>query len=121
MTRINVGIEPSELPDAQLLAEHREIKRIPNAVAKGRCDLTKIPDQFTLGKGHVCFFYDKLKYLLVRYRKLHKEAKRRGFNVTDFSGAWTKCPHNLMRGYRPRPRDRKIILGRFKEKGIVTL
>ena len=30
MTRINCGIPPEELSDKHLLAEHREIKRIPN-------------------------------------------------------------------------------------------
>ena len=36
MTRVNVGIPPVELVDQHLLAEHREIKRIPNCVAKGK-------------------------------------------------------------------------------------
>ena len=31
MTRINVGIPPTELTDRHLLAEHREIKRIQNS------------------------------------------------------------------------------------------
>lgn len=34
MTRINL-IAPAELCDQHLLAEHRELTRIPNAVAKG--------------------------------------------------------------------------------------
>ena len=34
MTRINVGIDPSELNMKMLMAEHREIKRIPNCVKK---------------------------------------------------------------------------------------
>jgi hypothetical protein len=32
MTRINVGVHPSELSTKHLIAEHREIKRIPNNV-----------------------------------------------------------------------------------------
>jgi hypothetical protein len=34
MTRINTGIPPKELTDKHLLAEHREIKRIPNCIKK---------------------------------------------------------------------------------------
>ena len=32
MTRINVGILPKELSNKHLIAEHREIKRIPNCI-----------------------------------------------------------------------------------------
>ena len=56
MTRINCGISPDELPDKILLAELREIKRIPNAIQKGRYSLDGIPDQFKLGTGHVKLF-----------------------------------------------------------------
>ena len=62
MTRINCGIPPCELTDKHLMAEHREIKRIPNCIKKGRYSMTGQPEVFTLGKGHVKFFYNKLKY-----------------------------------------------------------
>ena len=42
MTRINVGISPAELNDKHLIAEHREIKRIPNCVAKGKYNIISI-------------------------------------------------------------------------------
>lgn len=87
MTRINAGLKPKELTDKHLLAEHREIKRIPNHLAKfGKPKA--IPKQFTLGTGHVLFFIDKGKYLLERYFEVYRECKNRGFNVTDFSDAW---------------------------------
>lgn len=38
MTRINL-IPPEELCDQHLLAEHRELTRIPNAVARGKFSL----------------------------------------------------------------------------------
>ena len=38
MTRINL-VPPEELCDQHLLAEHRELTRIPNAVAKGKYHL----------------------------------------------------------------------------------
>ena len=73
MTRINCGIPPAELVDKHLIAEHREIKRIPNCIKKGRYNLTGQPDKFTLGTGHVKFFYDKLGYLKRRYESIYKE------------------------------------------------
>ena len=48
MTRINVGMMPCELTRQHLIAEHREIKRIPNCIKKGRYKLNGIPDTFTL-------------------------------------------------------------------------
>ncbi|NJO65836.1 MAG: hypothetical protein HC836_49530 [Richelia sp. RM2_1_2] len=51
MTRINANISPKLLHYKHLLAESREIKRIPNAVKNGRVKLIDIPKKFTLGKG----------------------------------------------------------------------
>ena len=73
MTRINCGIPVEELCDKHLMAEHREIKRIPNCVKRGRYNLENQPELFTLGKGHVKFFYDKLGYLKKRYIEIHNE------------------------------------------------
>ena len=39
-----------------------------------------IPDEFTLNKGHVTFFYNKGMYLDKRYSLLIKEMRRRGMN-----------------------------------------
>ena len=46
-----------------LIAEHREIKRIPNCIKSGKFLMKGIPNKFTLGSGHVKFFYDKISYL----------------------------------------------------------
>jgi hypothetical protein len=116
ITRINCGVDPSELTDKHLLAEHREIKRIPNCVAKGRFSLKGQPKQFTLGAGHVKFFYDKQRFLLNRYQKLHEECIQRGFAVSDFSSAWDNVPSNLMGDYQPSLRDREIVLQRINER-----
>lgn len=89
MTRINAGMPIKWLSDKHLLAEHREIKRIPNAVKNRKVNWDiPIPDKFTLGKGHVRFFYDKIRYLERRYKKLHEECIKRGFNVQDYSEAF---------------------------------
>lgn len=117
MTRINCGVPPIELSDRHLLAEHREIKRVPNAVARGRCDLRRpLPEAFSLGAGHVRFFYDKLGHLLARYLELRAECLRRGFAVTDFSGAWEGVDPSLMGGYVPTPADTALVRTRIAER-----
>jgi len=116
MTRINVGIQPEELTDKHLLAEHREIKRIPNCIAKGKYNMDGIPKRFKLGKGHVKFFYNKLYYLLIRYLTLHRECKKRGFNVQNYASAWKGLPNELMNNYQVRCIDRQIVQQRINEK-----
>jgi len=116
MTRINVGIAPHELTDKHLLAEHREIKRIPNIVTSGRAQIQSIPDTFRLGVGHVKFFYDKLGYLLNRYKDIYAECKHRNFNVVDYSNCWNKVPESLMQDYTPTQQDRDILLERLRER-----
>ena len=116
MTRINVGILPKELSNKHLIAEHREIKRIPNCISKGRYNMDGIPDRFKLGKGHVKFFYDKLLYLKNRYWKLYIECIKRGFNVQNYSSAWDNIPQELMNNYQPPHIDRKIIKESITEK-----
>ena len=116
MTRINVGISPTELTDKHLLAEHREIKRIPNCIARGRYNMEGIPNKFKLGKGHVKFFYNKLEYLLTRYCKLNLECKDRGFNVQNYAKAWDYTPSELLNDYEPTERDRLIVQQRINEK-----
>ena len=80
MTRINL-VPPEELCDQHLLAELRELPRIPNAILKGRYSLEGMPKEYTLGRGHVKFFYDKLGFLYRRYDELWGEATDRGFKV----------------------------------------
>jgi len=75
MTRINAHIAPKKLCDSHLVAEYREILR----VFKLAKYTDKIPRQFTLGKGHVIFFYDKLKYVHDRFESLKHEIRERGF------------------------------------------
>ena len=116
MTRINVGIKPSELCDKHLLAEHREIKRIPNAINNGKAKFDDIPDSFRLGAGHVKFFYNKIGYLFRRYVLLHEECVKRGFNVSDFSMAFNSIPEHLLNDYTPTQHDRLIVLERINQR-----
>tara|TARA_R110002096_G_scaffold336181_1_gene529663 strand:- start:19 stop:378 length:360 start_codon:yes stop_codon:yes gene_type:complete len=116
MTRINVGIPPAELTDKHLLAEHREIKRIPNCIAKGKYNMDGIPDRFKLGKGHVKFFYNKLLHLKKRYIRLYEECIKRGFNVQNYIEAWGNVPEELMNDYNVRANDIRIIRERINER-----
>lgn len=116
MTRINIAIPPKELHPKHLLAEAREIKRIPNLISRGRYNLKSIPPKFTLGKGHVAFFYDKLLYLKNRYDEIYKECIERGYNVQYWGSAWDKVPKTLMNNYTPTKSDELIIRERIEEK-----
>lgn len=116
MTRINVAIPPAELTMRHLLSEHREMKRIPNVVSRGRYNLKNTPKEFTLGKGHVAFFYDKLGYLKKRYEDVYQECLNREFKITYYGGAWDDVPKELMGDYIPTKRDEEIIRQLIKEK-----
>lgn len=104
MTRINV-IPPAELCDQHLLAEYRELTRIPNRV-KRRIEEGKIeppshqPERYVLGEGHVLFFYDKLKFLRRRYLELGAECAARGFKTTPRWPAMTYHPE-VWKDYEP--------------------
>jgi len=90
MTRINSAISVCCLTDEHLLAEHREIKRLPFCFvkAKNSGSLNKIPEKFCLGKGHVLFFLDKPVFTLWRYKEIYKECISRGFKVENYSLNW---------------------------------
>ena len=59
--------------------------RTPESIRK------RIPPNFTLNRGHVLFFYDKLDFLIKRFNRLADEMERRGYSpdrnrVTAFDG-----------------------------------
>ena len=110
MTRINVGIGVKNLPDELLLAELREIKRLP--YFKVKCKNPDIPKEFTLGKGHIKFFLDKLRFAKDRYLRLKEEATERGFCVTDFSSNF----EDLEGDWWPKERDTEMIKERIIER-----
>jgi deoxyribonuclease (pyrimidine dimer) len=89
MTRINV-VEPSELTNKHLMGELHEITRVYGLVRKAQDrkinkynfkDKIKQPSAYTLGAGHVYFFYNKLGFITERYYALNQEAVKRNFNV----------------------------------------
>lgn len=116
MTRISVGVRAIELCDAHLIKERVELVRIPNAVRTGKAVIKDIPRQFTLGTGHVKFFYDKMGYLHQRYTELTAECIARGFNITDFSDSFEGIAPSLWKNYNETAQDRKIVVDRVNER-----
>lgn len=76
-------VPPQELHTKHLAAEYREIVRVfalvRNRLAKPNHSMVDIPKEYVLGDGHVKFFFDKLQYVLTRYKRLAKEMRRRGY------------------------------------------
>lgn len=119
MTRINLGISVKHLTDEHLLAEHREIKRIPksyeSSLRSGSID--NIPKKFCLGKGHVLFFVDKPRYTLGRYRQIHRECLRRGFDVECYESNWDCYPKNMYsRTTRATSESKVLLVTRISER-----
>jgi len=86
MTRVNL-VPVGELANQHVMAEWRELKMIPKALARSLKTQSrekifkKIPKEFTLNTGHVMFFYDKGAYLRKRYDQLTEELIARGYNI----------------------------------------
>ena len=119
MTRVNV-VPVTELCDQHLLAEHREIKRIPNCLISGKLsyEYDDRPECYVLGKGHVKFFTNKLRWLYLRYIQLHEECLRRNFNV---EWMWppprpTALDIGAWNDYKPDAEALRINRKRIKER-----
>lgn len=92
MTRINV-VPVQELSRLHLVAEYREITRIPGNLQQSLnrkskpFSINEIPKEYTLGTGHVKFFYCRMLFLQHRFEQLVEEMHKRGYNpqFTDSS------------------------------------
>ena len=93
MTRINL-VPVQDLADQHLFAEWREIKMVPAALRRSLKTrnigdiLAGVPKRYTLNKGHVTFFFNKMKFLTERYRLLTEELNAREYRINagaDFS------------------------------------
>lgn len=85
MTRINATIEQSafthdDLLDQHLMIAYREVTRIANLARLPKRG-EKFPEQYTLGTGHMKFFYDKGEFLAKQCQELYEACRARGFNV----------------------------------------
>ena len=95
MTRINSGVKIESLCDAHLFAEYRELKRIPNTITSGKAVVKDIPKTYSLGRGHVKWYYPRLKYLHKRSDALYQELLKRGYDVEDYSSCFNSLPPEL--------------------------
>ena len=130
MTRINACIPVENLTDEHLLAEHREIKRIPTLLFKRITNRKKpiqlekvfadLPKHFTLGFGHALFFLNKPQYTLKRYLELHFECLERGFEVKNYEKNWDVYDQpKFYRYYKlfiPKKKDKELIITRIEMK-----
>ena len=120
MTRINI-IPVEELTDQHLMSEYREIFMIGSALQRSlnskNWDPQKIPKKFTLGTGHVMFFYDKGKYLYNRYDEIKHELTKRNFKLNkDRLFKVTQFPTEYYNDWVPTKEDQEIIKKRIEER-----
>ena len=106
MVRVNL-INPGKLTDQHLIAEYNEILMLIGYVRRYP-KKEGIPSEYTLGKGHMKFFKDKLLYLKKRHELLKKEMKKRGFKGNMKIGL-ESFSNKLKKDYKPKKKDFDII------------
>ena len=110
MVRINL-INPKNLADQHLIAEYNEILMLLGYVKKYPI-IREIPSKYTLGKGHILFFKNKLKYLKNRHESIKREMNKRGFN-TNKTIKINEFDKKLINDWKPNIEDIKIIKKRL--------
>ena len=121
MTRINV-VSPSELSTKHLVAEYREITMLPNNLRtslnrKGTTfNMSEIPPEYVLGKGHVKFFYDKMGYLKTRFESLVQEMLVRGYKPNYTDSSIFVFEDKYMNDYTPTENAIEINRQRIKDR-----
>lgn len=116
MARVNVGIQPQLLSDQHLIAESVEITMITGNLRKNGYQIkSPIPEIFSLGKGHINFFKDKLLYLSLRLDEVNRELTRREIkNSTKIQ--LTEFPVELIWGWTPTLFASDILRERIVER-----
>lgn len=119
MTRINC-VPPEELRDKHLLAEYRELPRVFKlayaAYQRGE-DPSQHPAEYTLGKGHVKFFYTRLWWLARRFDAIYLEMRKRGWQPQYSTvPAVPRMPQSWHREWRPTEQALAINRQRIKER-----
>jgi len=106
MTRINC-VPVEELSGPHLVAEYRELPRVFALAARAAVRGAHIsPPAYTLGKGHLLFFYTRLGYLARRHAELVREMYRRGYKPS-FAGVqradFPDIPDACWQDWNPTP------------------
>lgn len=112
MTRINV-VPVELLIDVHLLAEYREITRI-SKLARIPKQWEVFPAEYTLGVGHVKFFYDKGLWLKTRTERLLIECLMRGYG-TELK-VYKKHPEGLNSDWVPTDKALMENIHRLDER-----
>lgn len=113
MVRVNL-IPPENLSDQHLIAEYDEILMLIGYVKKYP-SLENIPKQYTLGKGHIRFFKDKLLYLKRRHELLKEEMRKRGF-AARISISLSEFGKDHLNDWKPNNADYAVIRLRLIQK-----
>ena len=119
MTRINL-VHPSELSRQHLLAETHEITRVFALARKAQYGMhhVKQPEVYTLGTGHVKYFYNRLGFITERYSLLCDELRARGYNCNQIpkEELHKGIESNMFFGYSPTEQALAINRERIKER-----
>ena len=127
MTRINT-LKPTELSDQLVINELGEIGRVLLKVCE-RIDKDKpfddIPHEYTLGSGHMKFFFPRCGFIMNRYLELRKEYTNRTgktystVHLTEMTERMIKIRRfkpELWRNYVITPEARESCLKRIKDR-----
>jgi deoxyribonuclease (pyrimidine dimer) len=115
MTRVNV-VPVDELADQHLIAEYKEICRLPALVRAALTHHPVIPSSYVMGTGHVKFFYDKLGFISTRHETLKREGAKRGFDLSRISISLDGIPQHFCGGYDPTLDALRLNRERILEK-----
>lgn len=123
MTRINV-VPVESLTREHLIAEYRELPRIFALAHKASQSPKpwshKQSKVYTLGTGHMLFFYDKLLFLANRHKALTQEMLNRGYKpnfISSLRDEWQdKIPAGYWKDYSPTPEAIAINLERINKR-----
>jgi len=123
MTRVNAGVDPTELHRLHLIAEYREIPMIPASIKRSLrtrtidAVLKDVPSAFTLNKGHVTFFANKILYLENRYERVSMEMLNRGYNLdSSRDPGFAGLPQQCYGTWTETPEARSIVLERIVQR-----
>ena len=120
MTRINL-VPPQLLTDQHLLAENKEINQLAGQMLKSlrspNFSYNELPMYYTLGTGHVRFWYRYGAFIRDRYDLVYTECKKRGFNVVyNFNDVWKSYDKWYNHDFTPSESQMQISIDRIKSK-----
>jgi deoxyribonuclease (pyrimidine dimer) len=124
MTRINI-VPVEELSRQHLIAEYREITRLPGNLSQSLnrkskpFSMSEIPTEYVLGPGHVKYFFNKMKFLENRYESLVNEMIKRGYkpNFTDKT-IFRNCDSIFYNDYVPSLEAIELNRKRIVERSV---